>query len=176
MEASSAVDKGLVGVTPGGRDEARSGRLTRRLFLAVGALIVAFGVAFAAGAATRSHTAAPSRLAPNASLNGAQPSVVAVAPAPGLPSLKLRSPQPAAHSPAKVAPSITTPSVTTPPVTTPPVTTPVVTNPAPAPTVTPSPAPVVSAPAPTPVVRPAPTHTSTGGGTSSGTGVGSGGG
>lgn len=166
----------------------RPGRLARRrVLLVVGAVVVSFGIAFAAGMATRTQTARPERLAPVAGRPRAQVAVIGVAPIQGIQSLRLPA-TPRAHPrpappPAKTsttAPTVASPTPTAPRVhrAAPRVRAPEPSSPAPAPSApapapsAPAPAPAPSSPAPAPSA-PAPSPSPAGGtGTVSGGGGG----
>jgi hypothetical protein len=113
MQGATASNETLGGVGTEGRSEDSSRVARRRLGLIALVVVVAFGAAFAIGAATKKHDAqqAAPQLAPSTSVQGAHSvSVTAVSANAAIPDLK--SPPPPKHKAPKQTTSTSTSSVT----------------------------------------------------------------
>ena len=113
MQGATASNETLGGVGTDGRSQESARVARRRLGLIALVVVVAFGAAFAIGAATKKHTdqqAAP-QLAPSTSVQGAHTvGVTAVSANAAIPDLK--SPPPPKHKPAKQSTSTSSSSST----------------------------------------------------------------
>src|ERR1700761_5119651 len=102
MQGATASNETLGGVGTDSTSQASPRVARRRLGLIALVVVVAFGAAFAIGAATKKNTdqPAPPRLAPSTSVQGAHTvGVTAVSSNAAIPDLK--SPPPPKHKPAK---------------------------------------------------------------------------
>ena len=108
MQGATASSETLGRIGAGGTPEgpARSRVAQRRLALIALVVIVAFGAAFAIGAATKKHDTpqAPTQLAPSTSVQGAHSvGITAVSANAAIPDLK--APPPVKHKPKPTSPT-----------------------------------------------------------------------
>jgi hypothetical protein len=131
LRVGSAIRDRAIGRGPWSLDYVQSGGIPRRRLLWLAAIpVVAFVAAFGVGAATRTHTARPLRLAPASSVGQTSVRLTDVSPAGRVPALKVKrikrthsvaagvnvpaAPTPAAPVPAAPTPAAPIPAAPTP--------------------------------------------------------------